>query len=243
MAELKPFLSESLDKASIRYEWESWKRSFQICADNSETKNSLKKRTKLLQLGGPELQELAYTIPNALVDYEKEKNDVYKSLIDCLDIHFNPERNGTFERYLFRDMKMKEYETVDQFLMRLRHQAKKCPFEITKDEILEYELIGRIIGSCPKVELRSKLMEKEYTFDEIIGIWRFDEELSSQTKVMNKQHIIETNRVATNRTNRDECRRCGLAHPSTDSQCPALNVIYSGFHKKCHYRRKCRLNT
>nr|CAI5826662.1 unnamed protein product [Callosobruchus analis] len=74
---IKPFSCDAIDKALIRGEWEKWLRSFQLYLAAEEITDTVRKRNKLLHYGGMQLQEVAYNLPEATVDYdEQQDNDV-----------------------------------------------------------------------------------------------------------------------------------------------------------------------
>lgn len=105
MTDIRPFLCENIEKSLLRNEWERWFRSLSLYLQSEDIKDVVKKKNKLLHLGGPQLQEVVFNIPGALVEYDDEKkNDVFKILVDKLDEYFSPKRNSTFERHLFRDL-------------------------------------------------------------------------------------------------------------------------------------------
>lgn len=77
MSDIKPFLCDAIDKALLRAEWEKWFRSFKLYLASEEIVSSVKKKNKLLHLGGPQLQEVIYNIPGALV------NTIQKLIMMC----------------------------------------------------------------------------------------------------------------------------------------------------------------
>ncbi|KAG5865353.1 hypothetical protein JTB14_037363 [Gonioctena quinquepunctata] len=82
---IKSFLCDTIDKASIRAEWQKWVRAFQLYLDSENINESVRKRNKLLHFGGIELQEVAYNIPGAIVEYnEANDNDVFGILVEAL---------------------------------------------------------------------------------------------------------------------------------------------------------------
>ena len=52
----------------------------------------------------------------------------YKVAIRKLDFYFCVEENITYERHGFRQLSLQEGETADQFMERLRKQARHCNF-------------------------------------------------------------------------------------------------------------------
>lgn len=96
---IKPFSCEEIDKALLRTEWERWIRFVELYLASKDITDVVKKRNKLLHLGGSQLQEVAYNLPGAIENYdEKQSNDVFSILKIKLTEHFSPKRNSTFER-------------------------------------------------------------------------------------------------------------------------------------------------
>lgn len=90
---IRPFLCETLDKALLRPEWEKWLRALELYLASEDINNPEKKRNKLLHLGGPQLQEVAYNIPDAIEQYDAEKNNnMYNTLVDKLSGYFSPSK-------------------------------------------------------------------------------------------------------------------------------------------------------
>lgn len=250
MAEnLKPFLCATIEKPLIRSEWEKWLRSFQIYIDSEEITSSLKKRNKLLHIGGPQLQEVAYSIPGAIEDFdEKKNNDVFKILVEKLNNHFTPKRNSVFERHIFRSINVIEGETFNQFILRLRQQMAKCIFGSTKCEIENICLIDKIIDEWAPLDLKRKLLEKEYDLDEIIQLCQVDEQIKKQSQSMQPTSNLDSvNKINLHKNSRAnvtvECGRCGRKdHDDKSLNCPAKNQKCNKCNRFGHFARKCRTN-
>ncbi|KAM8701458.1 hypothetical protein ACLKA7_005008 [Drosophila subpalustris] len=148
MAEIKPFQYDLIERSLMRSEWEKWLRAFKIYIDAEDITGVVRKRNKLLHLGGPQLQAVAYSPPGAIEPYDdKTENDVFETLVEKLSGHFSPERNLTFERHLFRNIMPTGGENFNQFLMRLRQQINKCSFGSSKEEAEEIALKDKILDS------------------------------------------------------------------------------------------------
>jgi hypothetical protein len=80
------------------------------------------KKAILLHTAGMDVQDIFDTIPD--VD---TKN--YAASLAALDEQFAPQMNESYERHVFRSMSQDDSETVDQFITRLRQQAKNCGFQ------------------------------------------------------------------------------------------------------------------
>lgn len=245
---LKPFLCSTMDQALIRFEWEKWIRAFKIYIAAKEITDTERKRNLMLHFGGTELQEVFYNIPGADVEYDKNtKNDVFGIAVQKLEDYFIPKRNSTFERHLFRTMEIKDDENVHKFLVRMRHQASKCDFGETKQEILEINLKDKLIDACKSTELKRKLMEKELTLDEIVNAIKVHEQLSSQTKSMQPSssgtfvNRVSSDQRSRNKNHKMECGRCGSTnHNSSDPNCPAKELNCTKCNYRGHFAKKCR---
>lgn len=158
---IRPFLCENIDKALIRGEWEKWLRSLELYLAAEDISDYAKKRNKLLHLGGPQLQEVAYNIPGAIDTYDPEQNnDIFQALVDKLTNYFSPKQNSTFERHIFRSLKPEEGESFNKFVLRMRQQAAKCSFGNTASEATEITMKDKIIDSWAPVELKKEAVRK-----------------------------------------------------------------------------------
>lgn len=97
------------DSSSVGLKWEKWKRSLQIYLEAAEITAPSKKRSTLLVLGGPGLQEIFYNLPGARVQ-ESEGVDVFAVALQKLDSYFLPKQNKIYERHTFRNIKQEEGE-------------------------------------------------------------------------------------------------------------------------------------
>lgn len=158
---IKHFTCDTIDKALLATEWRKWVRAVKLNLDSEEITDVVKRKNRLLHLGGPQLQEIAFGLPGALVDCDvATNNDVFKTLIDALDNHFAPQQNSCFERHVFKNMRLEEGEDLSKFLMRCRAQANKCSFGKTEQEAREINIKDKLIDMWAPVELRRKLLEK-----------------------------------------------------------------------------------
>ncbi len=68
-------------------------------------------------------------------------------------------------------MKMEEDEDFDKFLIRIRREAYKCNFGDNKNESKEINILDKIIEVAPN-EIKEKLLEKGYSLQEVISIYK-----------------------------------------------------------------------
>lgn len=222
-----------------------WYRSFSLYLRSEDINDEVKKKNKLLHLGGPQLQEVAFNIPGALVEPDGN-TDVFKVLVDRLNDYFSPKRNSTFERHLFRNLSPIEGENFSKYLLRLRHQVSKCEFGNTKSEITEICIKDKIIDSWAPVELKRKLLEKEQSLEEIVESCQIYEQIGKQSGSMSAKPSEEKiNKISTKTPGRkhddDECSRCGhKGHGAKDSKCPARFMKCNKCGLVGHFARKCQ---
>ncbi|XP_054736166.1 uncharacterized protein LOC129243060 [Anastrepha obliqua] len=237
-----PFLCDVMDKSIIRTEWEKWLRSLTLYLETEDITTASKKRSKLLHLGGTQLQEVVYNIPDALVE-AKEGVDPYEVLVGKLTQHFSPKRNSTFERHLFRSLKPVEGETLNKFILKLRGQAAKCQFGKTEKEVIETNIKDKLIDAWAPIDLKKRLLEKEHDLTQVIEMCQIHESIKSQTTTMGSDVVpLNVNKIA-NKTNFDtaECDRCGRkGHTRNNFNCPAKNAKCNKCMLQGHFAVKCK---
>lgn len=146
------------------HDWKKWLRSFEIYAQANALKLAKEKLNWMLHYAGPKVQEVFYTLP--------EKNDgvqrgplasgyvsqlnKYEEAIDRLNGFFEPKRNVSYERHVFRQLRQNKHERFDMFLLRLREQADRCNF----GEQLDDNLRDQITSGCFSDVLRRKILER-----------------------------------------------------------------------------------
>lgn len=248
---IKPFSCEVFDKSLIRGNWEKWLRSLELYLASEDITNVEKKRNKLLHLGGPQLQEVAYSIPGAIETYDEEKNNnVFKILVEKLTDYFSPKQNSTFERHIFRSIQKENGEDFNKFLLKIRQQAKRCSFGKNETDATEISMKDKIIDSWATLDLKRKLLEKERTLDEIIELCQINEQISNQSTAMDKSSSepstssssITVNKVGfQHRKQRELCLRCGKpGHAGNIQACPAKDIKCRKCGFQGHYAVCCK---
>lgn len=248
MAEvIKPFLCDAIDKSLLRHEWEKWLRSFTLYLAAEEITEDVKRKNKLLHLGGPQLQEVVFNIPGALVETD-EKNGIksYDVLVGKLNEYFSPKRNTTFERHLFRNITPIEGESFNKFLLRLRQQVAKCSFGKTKEEIEEISIKDKLIDSWAPLDLKKRLLEKEQSLAEIVDACQVYEQISKTSRsLLSNAEKEQVNKISTKVNSQSnpsiECSRCGRkGHLPSSFECPAKNAKCNKCSLLGHFAIRCR---
>nr|DAA65000.1 TPA_exp: gag-pol protein [Drosophila ananassae] len=240
---IKPFLCEAMDKAILRNEWEKWLRSFTIYLEAEGISDTRQKRSKILLLGGVQLQSVAYSLPGALIDPDdKGEIDIYAVLVERLGKYFSPKQNSTFERHLFRSLTPSENGSFSDFVLQLRQQMSKCSFGSCKKEIEDICLKDKIIDAWAPLELKKKFLGKEHSLDEVIEACQVEEQIDKASKAMtSRPDVGPICKISNQKPGRRECPRCGkFGHTYNDPACPARKASCNKCSKIGHFAKMCR---
>ncbi|KAL7301787.1 hypothetical protein TKK_0005775 [Trichogramma kaykai] len=244
---LKPFLCDGVDKSLLRVEWEKWLRSLKLYLTVEEITDDLKKRNRLLHLGGVQLQDVAYSLPGAVIE-KAEGTDVFNVLVDKLSEYFSPKQNSTFERHIFRNIKPETGEDFGKFLLRIRHQAGKCSFGKTEAEAKETNLKDKIIDNWAPMDLKRKILEKERTLNEIIEICQIHEQISCESHAMDNRPVTSSsmiNKIKFQKSDTSQkCSRCGRnGHINDVQRCPARDAKCFTCGMQGHFALCCKTSS
>ena len=165
-----PVLDLSGSAAQVTERWRKWKRAFEYYAEGQGITDAKKKTAQLLHYAGMELQDLFEDLPDP--GPAPEDDDEYKKAIRKLDNRFKTEENFPYERHVFRQMKFNEGETADQFVTRLRKQARHCNFGVALEDNLRDQLIHLSDGqnTCQKNGIKLQNSDKQMVRHTIIYI-------------------------------------------------------------------------
>ena len=110
-----------------------------------------------------------------------------------LDAYFSPKANVPYERHVFRQMKQEDGETIDQFVIKLRHQAENCDFGDQHTE----QIRDQVIDKCRSSKLRRKLLEKsdDLKLEDVQRIGRAMEAVDIQAKKMESASRDQVNNI------------------------------------------------
>lgn len=259
---IKPF-DVTAEASSLPAEWETWKNDLDsyFLAQNIEAQRD--KRAQLAYLGGPGLQELLRHLPGVnQVPHVTDDPPYYDVAIQCLDSYFEPFRRKTYERHLFHQIVQQQEERFTDFVMRLRKQISRCSYNpCVVDELIA----DRIAQGCKSQELRTKLLQKDRTLEEIIALGTSLAESFNQSKQLGKPYMQsrpdhEVNSVArtTFRSGSDQsssnttaypsrsqsnnrvCYSCGFrGHVQGSNKCPAKQTKCAACGKTGHWAKRC----
>ena len=79
------------DPTTVGARWKKWKRSFELVVVGKGVQNAAQKKALLLHCGGPQMQDVYSTFPEAREPGEGET--VYTVAMEQLDQYFTPQVN------------------------------------------------------------------------------------------------------------------------------------------------------
>ena len=217
--------------------------------------------------------QMSRTIFYAIPDEDEEADqcrDEYQNAKAKLNEYFRTRLNIPYKRYLFKCLRQKDGETIEQFVTRLRQGAATCAFQNADENIQD-----QVIEKCRSSKIRLKLLEKgdKLTLDQVRTIAATTVLIASQTKQMNvgpqSTHQYGGIHAVTNRwqpmssmtgktsypggslphhqggaNRRPKCYRCGReGHMAKDMNCPARDKTCNKCKKRGHFTKCCRTKT
>lgn len=238
---LPPF-NPSGELGGVFPRWEKWLRAVELYIASKNITDAARKKAILLHMGGFELQDIFYSIPDG--DTVAEGENAYEKTKNTLTAYFKPKTNKTYERHVFRSLWQNEGEPINQFITRLRQQAKYCGFTSVEDEIRD-----QIIEKCRSEELKKRFLEKgDITLSEVIDIAQAHEVTGVQIKNMGTTETIakitEKNnfrKKPSQQKRETSCFRCGYpGHLYWDPNCPAKGKNCVKCNKPGHFASVCK---
>ncbi|KAL9985472.1 hypothetical protein ACROYT_G007886 [Oculina patagonica] len=214
--------------SQVAERWRKWKRAFEYYAEGKGIDNVRKKTSQLLHFAGMEVQDVFEDLQDP-GPVPEEGDNAYKIAIRKLDSYFRVEENIPYERHVFRQLTPQDGETVDQFMVRLRKQARHCNFGTSLNDNLRDQLIEKLTD----FELKRKLLEqRNITLEEALDKARAWETAGRQATNMTvspptpQVEEDSVNSVKTRQGKGDEknkkCYNCGReGHLARDWNCPA----------------------
>lgn len=258
--ELPPF-DYTLYEENCGVEWKNWHRSFEWYLKANHVENDDDKYVKLLHLAGRKVQEVFETLPTPPSVSKIARGPLatgfvphlsqYELAVVKLNEFFEPKKNLTYERHMFRSISQEKGEKIGIFTMRLRTQAEKCDFGTS----LEDNIKDQIIEKCSSAKLRRDLLKLgDAKLDDVLKTAKIFEAINDQSKTFDLNEPkstfspSEVNKIESKSSMRQnlaiksvDCTRCGYTgHRSFDDKCPAKGKICNKCGGRDHFSRKCR---
>lgn len=238
----KPFSA----KDNPSEEWKRWRKAyewFESAAELSKKSEEVQAAT-FMNAGGQELSELLETL-NISDDNQKKVAELKKAFED----YYVPQANLTYERYIFNKLGQQEGEKFDEFLVKIKTQAKRCDFGTIHDSLVKDKIVIGVING----KLREKLLtKKDLTLTTAIDMCRASEkatkqagEIANEGQMVNAVEARKWSKKGQSSAKRDQlhdekfdCNRCGTKHGRAN--CPAFNKRCSKCNQKGHFASVCR---
>lgn len=222
------------DRSTIGVTWEKWIDRFENYMGALDISDDTRKRKMLLHLIGPNSFEDFQTFTETGTDFETAK--------EKLGAHFKPKVIVDYEISVFRAMKQKKNETIDQYNVRLQQQASRCDFGDGKNKEVKRHIVTTTSDSRLRLKgLRGALPEledvlREGRSNELCKLQSADIERNLKTEsrtVQSMSHSVSRNK---------QCRNCGgiFPHPNGKESCPAYGKECRSCRRPNHFAAQCR---
>ena len=145
---VEPFIVGDSVSTNLDKKWINWMEDFNIYIMATGVSQDQQKKALLLHLAGKEVKEIYKTV--------KEDNDNYEKFCEKLNNHFQPKKNITYERYMFKQASQYKEESSINYVTRLRGLVETCNFPDVADAVKD-----QFISSCKSIKLKKILLQEE----------------------------------------------------------------------------------
>ena len=221
--------------------WAKWIERLDQYFIASGIENDGRKLNSLFFIGGEELYEIYKTL-NDITEFPEGVTSNYDKAKYKLTSYFNPKKNVVIEIYNFRQARQSKYETIYQYITRLKILAQYCDF----GENLNKEIMNHVIQTCYSEKLRREfLSKKDLTYKDLVDLGRTHDNVEVEAKMVEGKTEIkeeEVYKLSTKRTRKSSksCYRCGRDWPHTNETCPAIGKKCEKCSKLNHLAKVCR---
>ena len=188
---VEPFTIDKSTSTNLDKKWESYLEEFELFITASGVTENKQKTALLLHLGGKDLREIYKTV--------KAETDTYNDAKQKLSTYFNPKKNITYERFIFKSASQEVGESCSSYITRLKTLAETCDFEGQ----VNIEIRDQFIFTCRSTTLKKKLLQQEnLTLEKLLEIGR-NKELSQKqaTEISNTKSSDTTEEEYVNKFN------------------------------------------
>ena len=104
-------------------------------SDNDEGKETV--AAALCTVVGADCKRIMNSLPSLSAADKKDPTRI----VQKLKKHFIPQRNVLYERFVFNSAVQKPGETIDEYVVCLRHMAESCEFGTRKDSLIRDRIV------------------------------------------------------------------------------------------------------
>ena len=206
------FLYDDESRHTAGTRWPIWIKNFELFLVGSGVKDAAQKKAILLYAMGGAASAIYYSLQGESDDYEAVKKI-------CGD-YFKPLKNLDYEVFMFGQLKQRESESLDDFIIRLRTAAVRCEFVATA---VDAEIKKQVISGCRDPRLKKKILaEPGIKLADIQTKARVEESADTQAKAINAigEGVVSVKMEPICAVRGAKCFACGQAYPH-EVDCPA----------------------
>ncbi|QQP56676.1 Uncharacterized protein FKW44_001419, partial [Caligus rogercresseyi] len=244
------------------HRWAAWADEFEIYVTLFGDLSPERKKALLLHCAGPEVQQWW----KSLQATPRENEDVYRTLRRTMEDTFSPVDSILFERYRLSETKQIVGEPLDDFVTRLRIQARFCKLSCSSCNAPNEEdaIVGAMLKNTTSPRLRQMVFEKKISqLNEVLQLGRALENADIHAKEMNKEGSAfaseykgpkgtlrskpfpklrspKSHTQPSHKPGSIKCKFCGRMHPPTRSQCPAVGKVCLKCNGPDHFASCCK---
>ena len=220
-----------------------------LLASGNSTKADNIKNAILLHVIGDEALEIYNTLTvTQRNNAEGEPIDINtEDILLAFENYCNPRRNVVYERYKFFIIKQTEGQPIDEYITKLKTQAKHCEFGNQSNLLIRDRIVCGVIDSqLSERFLREK--PENLTLERVSEMARASEISKEQIKSLRndqmKTQTISVNEIKRNKSDVRkktwDCWKCSTNHGYR--QCPAHGYKCKTCSENNHYEKNCPMN-
>ena len=255
------------DMSTVGTRWKAWLRRLDNFIVAMGITCAERETALLLHYAGEQVHDLYEKLDKTPKPAEGDRNaeTKYDTAKRILTEHFFPKQNEEYNRYIFRQIKQGNGESIDQYHTKLCKLAEGCGFAEKEKEIKP-----QIIASCLSHELRCEaLLKSEWTLQQLLDKGRAQEVVQLQASNIEERSPTETeeninalrkrgqrfsaktnqhfgqNKGTTYQSGRSDrepqksCTYCGYAFDRKLAECPARGKTCNKCKKPDHFASVC----
>lgn len=213
--------------------WNLWKQKFNIylkASDKEKVKEDVKVAILLNAIGDEGI--------NIYNTFTQDQQSTLEKLLEAFDKYFLPKTIIPMETFKFNNLLQAENQTIEQYLVELKKQAKLCSFKCTDEACLaSYEermIRDRLIVGINDKQIQARLIrENDIDVTKIMDYCKSIELSKQHIKALNPEesevHVVSKSSK--------KCSRCLYEHER--NRCPAFNKTCAYCHRRGHFAKAC----